>query len=826
MEMDLGELSKVGRASFLVAVVGVVAPMALGFGAMKIVLHVDFNTALFIGAALTATSVGITARVFGDLRALATTEARVVLGAAVADDVMGLVVLTVVVRLVTEGSVSALSVLGIIGVAVAFLVVGAALGLRLADPIFGFISRFSRGSGTLVAVAFAFALAFARAAAAAKLAPIVGAFVAGLALTRSRQSHEIHRDLAPVGHILIPVFFLQIGTQAEIERFASVHVLRDAGLLLLVAAIGKLISPLGAIGIKGDKPLIGLGMLPRGEVGLIFATLGKSAGVLDDDLYAALLLVVLITTLVTPQLLKLRYAQLRTPVAALDAAGDAEPAGGWLQIVDGSVDLAARPPAVSASGIALTAAVLVAQREPGDELTRWLAAVPDVAKRFRRELLGPLLDVAERGNARSWRFLDVTGVLEAFAPTLARGFTRRRGSDSRAMDPLARYRLASLERVRRLPGDDPVAIEAQRLLHPDRLILGLLLVDALDGLTDRIDAARAVADELALEPEDRADVVALVDDVELMWSAALRTAAFAPEYVVELATHVGALERARALYVATALRHADAERWQRIRLEELYRLLQETLASEAGSHDVVDAQRAQALAIIGDDAAVSDRVLAAPRSYLLRQPPAAIARQAEILRRPVRGSDVHVTLDDLADGDWSVDVVARDRHGLLADVTGVLANHGMSVVEAVVATWPDDVALETFRVRGSKPDAEAIARDIRAAFAQSLTSDPMPDVVVAFDNTASPWHTVCEIEAVDEPGLLHNVAAALSASAVEVLAATISDADGVVYDRFELAGATGHKLTDHQQNDVRRFLAGGVVESRRWFRRSYTVKQT
>ena len=133
MEMDVGELRKVGRSSLAVATIGVVAPMAVGYGAM-LGLGFSSNTALFVGAALTATSVGITARVFGDLRALATPEARIVLGAAVADDVMGLVVLTVVVRLVTEGSVSLVSVLGIVLVAVAFLLVASLAGMRFAPP--------------------------------------------------------------------------------------------------------------------------------------------------------------------------------------------------------------------------------------------------------------------------------------------------------------------------------------------------------------------------------------------------------------------------------------------------------------------------------------------------------------------------------------------------------------------------------------------------------------------------------------------------------------------------------------------------------------------
>lgn len=824
MEMDLAELSKVGRASFLVATVGVVVPMALGFGVMQTFLDADFNTSLFVGAALTATSVGITARVFGDLRALATTEARVVLGAAVADDVMGLVVLTVVVRLVTEGSVSALAVLGIIGVALLFLGVGAGVGLRIADPIFSLVNRLSKSTGTLVALAFVFALGFARLAAAAKLAPIVGAFVAGLALTRSRQADHIRRELAPVGHLLIPVFFLQIGVEADIKAFASASVLRDAGLLLVVAALGKLVSPLGAIGVKGDKLLIGLGMLPRGEVGLIFATIGKTSGVLDDDLYAALLLVVLVTTLITPQLLKMRYARLAQTEVDIDEIGDPEPVGGWLHVDDGVVELAARPPASAAPAIALRAALSVAYREPGEQLSTWLAAMPDAALRWRGELFDLLLDTAERGTARSWRFLDVTGALEAMLPTLHGGFERRR-DDARAVDPLTRYRLAGLEQLRRLDADDPIAVEARQLFHPERLLLALLLVDALDASHAAADGAVAFSEEIGLDLDAKEDVVAFVADQELFWAASLRAQAFAEEHVLSLAAHLGTPERARGTFVVSMLRNADAERWQLDRVRELYRLISETLAADEsvspGAIDIITRHRDEALAEI-TDAAQKARVIAAPRSYLLRQSTAAIVRQAEVVTRPFGDREVRVRVTPLGAGQWTVDVAARDRHGLLADVTGVLANNGLSVTEAVVATWPDGIALETFRVSSpSPPNAGAIENDIRIAFAELLRSEPLADAVVAFDQFASPWHTACEVAATDRPRLLHTIAAAFTAAGVEVVVATISDDDGHAYDRFELVGKNGHKLTSSEQAAIREFLAGGVTTTRRWFRERY-----
>src|SRR5207248_5360949 len=136
----------------LAAVAGVIAPFVLGYGAAS-ALGESSNTALYVGAALTATSVGVTARVFGDLRALASVEARTVLGAAVADDVIGLVILTVVVRIVSEGSVSALTVAGVVGLAVAFLVVTSTIGVRVAPTLFELVARASRSAGTLVAVA-------------------------------------------------------------------------------------------------------------------------------------------------------------------------------------------------------------------------------------------------------------------------------------------------------------------------------------------------------------------------------------------------------------------------------------------------------------------------------------------------------------------------------------------------------------------------------------------------------------------------------------------------------------------------------------------------
>jgi Kef-type K+ transport system membrane component KefB len=825
MEMDLGELRKVGRASFLVAIAGVVVPMVLGFGAVA-ALGKDMEVALFIGAALTATSVGITARVFGDLRALATTEARIVLGAAVADDVMGLVVLTVVVRIVTEGSVSVLSVLGIIGVALAFLVVSTVVGLRITAPLFRFVNRWSRSTGTLVALALAFTLALDRLAGTAKLAPIIGAFVAGIALSKSDQSERVRRELAPVGHLFIPVFFLQIGINADVGKFADGSVLAIAAVLLAVAIVGKMVSPLGAIGSPGDKLLIGIGMLPRGEVGLIFATIGLANGVLDQELYAALLLVVLVTTLATPQLLKWRFNDLRRTDLLDEAEPDVEPPGGWLVVEDGVVDLAARPPVAEALPLALRSALVVRQLEPGRQLLEWLSTVLRAPVDWRPDLLDELLDVVERGNARSWRFLGSVGFLDAAIPELA-GALRARSDDPFMIDQLGAYRLGGLERRRSLDAGDPVSLEADRIEQRDDLLFALLLAEGLDAEGDPAAVARLITERLALDADTRAAVTNMVADRDLLWAAALRAGGLGEEAILQLASHLETPERARILYVVTALLGADRERWQLERLRTLYERIQQALSqfdlTGSDARNLIELRREEAIALVQDDR-IADVVRAAPRSYVLRVAPSVIARHAALVRPPLREREVRVLLLPGADGGWSLDVATRDRHGLLASVTGVLGRHGADVRAAVVATWDSGAALECFDLTTVvPPDPAAIEREVAVALGEPLSSDPVPDATVIFDQAASPWHTVCEVSAADRPGLMHQFATAFAAAGVEVVAASVGAVDGVADDRFELVDRNGRKLSSAHREAVGRFVRGGVVEQRRFGRSRYRV---
>jgi Kef-type K+ transport system membrane component KefB len=305
LETDIVELKSVGRASILVAIIGVTLPMVLGFGASSM-LGESVNTSLFVGAALTATSIGITARVFGDLRALATIEARTVLGAAVIDDVLGLIILTVVTRIVEQGSVGIGTIASTIGLAIGFLAVTSTVGFTIFPLLFARIAKGARSTSTVSVVAIGIALGFSVLADMAHLAPIIGAFVAGLALRRIATHERVERDVSSIAQIFVPIFFLNIGISTDISAMADARVIGVALILSAIAIVSKVGSALGAIGSRGDKWTIGFGMLPRGEVGLIFASIGLSVGALSEELYGSLLVVVLVTTLIAPPLLRWR----------------------------------------------------------------------------------------------------------------------------------------------------------------------------------------------------------------------------------------------------------------------------------------------------------------------------------------------------------------------------------------------------------------------------------------------------------------------------------------------------------------------------------------
>ncbi len=320
LETDLKAMARVGVAAGAVAVVGVVAPFALGFAYWMSPLHPAehtvadaLTTAIFVGATLTATSVGITARVLADLRCLHTMESRLILGAAVIDDVLGLVILGAVSGLAAGAAVTLSGVARIFAVAVGFLVAAVALGLALAPRVFGLIDRM-RVRGVLLVSAFGFLLLLAALADRAGSALIIGAFAAGIILSGTNQFDAINERMKPVADIFTPMFFLSIGAAVDLRVWnpldpANRETLAIGGALFLIAVLGKLASGWAVPWRRYNRWAVGVGMAPRGEVGLIFAQIGLGAGLLSPGLFSAILLMVIGTTLVAPPLLKLAFAR-------------------------------------------------------------------------------------------------------------------------------------------------------------------------------------------------------------------------------------------------------------------------------------------------------------------------------------------------------------------------------------------------------------------------------------------------------------------------------------------------------------------------------------
>jgi Kef-type K+ transport system membrane component KefB len=308
LESDVDELLSAGLQATLVAAVGVVLPFAAGYAVMHWLGHPPL-VSVFVGATLTATSVGITARVLADLGRLQDPTANVVLGAAVVDDVLGLIILAVVTGAAQTGGVSAGSVALLTGKAVIFLVAAILLGLRLAPILVAWISRL-RARGTLVVYSLVFAMGLAALADLIGLATIIGAFAAGLILAKTDRRAPIEERVRPVADLFVPVFFVTVGMKVEPARLnplAGETQLGLAILLTVLAVAAKLATGLVAYRPGVRRWVVGVGMVPRGEVGLIFAGTGLAIGVVTADLYSALVMAVMLTTFAAPPWLKLLY---------------------------------------------------------------------------------------------------------------------------------------------------------------------------------------------------------------------------------------------------------------------------------------------------------------------------------------------------------------------------------------------------------------------------------------------------------------------------------------------------------------------------------------
>ena len=343
LESNLKEMAAVGARAFAVAALGVVVPFGLGTWVIGpwLLPGMSFNTWLFLGAALSATSVGITGRVFRDMNQLSSVEARVVLGAAVIDDVIGLIILAVLTALIKDGAVTTAGILWTVLEAVLFLAGAIAAGRGLGPQLSRLMAAVDAGAGMKFTLVICLGLSLAWLAQAIGLASIVGAFAAGLvlepAMLRNFSEPEVVRDMRqllrdgaagvpaastapltarlddyaahhhrnlidPVGYLFVPVFFVYTGMQVDLASFADPKIVLAALAITVAAVAGKLASGLAAG--SANKWLVGWGMVPRGEVGLIFAMVGRELGVVPDGVFSMIVIMVVLTTLVTPPVLQ------------------------------------------------------------------------------------------------------------------------------------------------------------------------------------------------------------------------------------------------------------------------------------------------------------------------------------------------------------------------------------------------------------------------------------------------------------------------------------------------------------------------------------------
>ena len=313
LESDLDELVAVGAQATTVAVAGVALPFALGTAGLMGLFHVEVIPAVFAGASMTATSIGITASVFGELKMLRSREGQIVIGAAVLDDILGIVILAVVVSLAGGGSLEVGPILKLVAAAVVFVV--AAIGLsRSAAPAFDWLLDRLKAPGEVIVASFVVLTLCCFAATAIGLEAALGAFAAGLILSNSRHSHAIETAVKPVVALFATIFFVLIGTGMDLSVLNPLDPANRAGLvvaafLLVVAIAGKVAAGWSFL---SDQPtnclVVGLGMMPRGEVGLIFLGLGTQAKLLSPALEAAILLMVIGSTFLAPVLLRLVLA--------------------------------------------------------------------------------------------------------------------------------------------------------------------------------------------------------------------------------------------------------------------------------------------------------------------------------------------------------------------------------------------------------------------------------------------------------------------------------------------------------------------------------------
>ena len=314
LESDLRQLKEVGTQAVIVACVGVAVPFAAGTVGLMMLFNVPAIPAIFAGAALTATSIGITSKVLSELGQLKSKEGQIIVGAAVIDDVLGIIVLAVVASLAKTGEIDVANVIYLIVSATAFLIGSILLGGIFNKTFVAIVEKLkTRGNVVMPAFIFAFFMAFL--GNAIHLEAILGAFAAGLVLDETDVRKELDELVKPIADLLVPIFFVTVGARADLGVLNPTVPENRAGLLIaaflmVVAIVGKVVTGWAVFGQPGINRLaIGVGMVPRGEVGLVFAGIGSASGVLDKPLEVSIIIMVILTTFLAPPFLRIAFGE-------------------------------------------------------------------------------------------------------------------------------------------------------------------------------------------------------------------------------------------------------------------------------------------------------------------------------------------------------------------------------------------------------------------------------------------------------------------------------------------------------------------------------------
>jgi Kef-type K+ transport system membrane component KefB len=318
LESDLNELIRVGPQAAVVACVGVAVPFAAGTLGLMALFQMAAIPAIFAGAALTATSIGITAKVLSELGRLNTREGQIIVGAAILDDILGIIVLAVVTALAKTGEVR-LDTIGILIAAAATFLVGAILLGRLLSPFLVQLMDRLKTRGNILVPAVLLALVMGYVGQVIHLEAILGSFAAGIILGETDKREELFNQITPLADLVVPIFFVCVGAQTDLSVLNPANPTNREGLiialfLLTVGILGKVITGLAVFGQEPVNRLaIGIGMIPRGEVGLVFAGVGSASGALSNALNAAIIVMVIATTFLAPPLLRVAFGGDRPP---------------------------------------------------------------------------------------------------------------------------------------------------------------------------------------------------------------------------------------------------------------------------------------------------------------------------------------------------------------------------------------------------------------------------------------------------------------------------------------------------------------------------------